>query len=88
MNGKQVVKCFSNLSEAKVWKGDTSDSSLKDQTERLTFKEVKEMFLEKKKSEVKISTYEITFINLKLSVYFDEMKLIEITPKVIDSWLF
>ena len=87
VNEKQITKCFSNLNEAKTWKSDTSDSVLKDKTKNLTFKEVKKMFLEKKKSEVKISTYE-TFLNkARYTTYFDKIKIRNITPKIIDAWL-
>ena len=87
VNGKQVTKCFSGLNEAKIWKSDTSESYLKDKTKSLTFKEVKEMFLEKKKSEVKIPSYETYFNQLKHSTYFDKMKIVEITLRTIDAWL-
>ena len=87
VSGKQVTKCFSSLNEAKIWKADTSESYLEDKTKSLTFKEVKEMFLEKKKSEVRIKTYDSYLDQLRYSAFFDKMKITEITLRTIDAWL-
>ena len=87
VNEKQITKCFSSLNEAKTWKSDTSDSVLKDKTKNLTFEEVKKMFLEKKKSEVRIVTYETYIKQLKYFSCFDKMKITEITLRIIDGWL-
>jgi integrase len=85
VNGKQVTKSFENLNEAKKWQVN-SEIEVSEQTDFL-FKEIKQRYFEKKKSEVRIATYETSISKAKHLKYFDNYPMTAITPKVIDAWL-
>lgn len=84
VSGRQVTKVFSNQLDAKKWQLDTS---LLEESADLKFREVKDRYLEKKKNDAKVATYETSLSKVKHLKFFDDMKMSEITPKVIDEWL-
>lgn len=83
----QKTKCFESFQQAKAWR-ESSDIFM-DETvgSEVLFKEVKQKFFEKKKGLLRISTYETYESNAKHLTFFDDLPMIQITPKAIDHWL-
>lgn len=86
INGKQVTKCFQTQSAAKDWIYNfTGDLHNKDHD--LCFEDVMTRFFEKKKSDLRISTFETYQNQSKHLHYFKRLKVLSLTPKHIDHWL-
>ena len=86
VNGKQVTKCFSALNEARDWKN-AKELEIDTESEEILFEELLEMYFSKKKSEIRISTFETYQSKAKHLEFFNGFAVKSITPKTIDLWL-
>jgi|GEM_PF-1946407 len=87
IGGKQDTKCFVSLDQAKIWKADHSEQASCEAFNDMLFEEVQTHFLDKKRGEIKPSTFETLKRKCKHLVFFHNIPVREITPKHIDFWL-
>ncbi len=86
VNGRQLTRCFEKYVDAQKWKEEKSFSyDVLD--ENLTFEEVKERYLRKKESEVRVATQEYNYSKARHLRFFHPMPIKSITPKTVDAWL-
>jgi len=82
--GKQMTKRFSSQSEAQSWRVEGEGAVT---LQALSFRKVKEQYLAKKKADVRVVTYESSVSKCKHLKFFDDLNILDITPKTIDLWI-
>lgn len=89
VNGRQFTKCFDSLQEAKAWWCDPLlvEKCVLQVNQDLTFRELREKFLEHYVGRVRISSYETFCSQITHLSFFDEIRVIDINPRVVDAWL-
>lgn len=87
-NKKQYSECFGSLEEARKWRMKLKvDLDRLPDFEPITFRQLQERFIEKKKRTVAITTQESYISLTKHLKYFNSIMVEDINSKTIDRWL-